>query len=359
MANIRKYNPVTGESGYCIAVARASVGIYFALLEKQYPEGSKIIVPANLCYAGIFPAIYAGLKPEFCDVDPFTGNVTFDTFSSAYDADVVAAIIPHMYGNPVEQLPEIAAFCRMNQILLIEDCASAMGASAQNYKLGSVGDYVVYSTGYSKTLDLGFGGFLFSKNYDLSFTESLEEQLPDISEESERNMAFFSKLYRLIRNAGSDTKIEKMIFRGLSESCRDDFLHKIDNGKKAWLFEQIKNLPDVIEQRRSALAHYKEKLEGCCLQPYPYAVGSVPWRYNFFVDGGLREFVIKRCLEEGLPVSDWYPRVTNLFGVHDEFPGAKMHEKMILNFPLLVSTEKIDQICMLIQHTISTRFLEV
>ena len=348
--NIRNYNPVTGETGYCIAVARASVAIYFALCGEKFPSNKKVIVPANLCYAGIYPVVYAGLQPVFCDVDSLSGNVTAENIISTWDEDVVATIIPHMYGNPVKELPEIAMYCKQKGILLIEDCASAMGATASNYSLGCMGDYVIYSTGYSKTLDLGFGGFLFSSKRDLAFTEVLEKQLPDFCEENERNASFFSKLYRLIRNEGAGTEIENMIYKGLVQCCKGDFLHKINDEKKEWLFQQLNQLPEIIKERQNALKFYKDKTRDIQTVHYNYEQGATPWRFNILVDGNVRRELIRACLEESLPISDWYPQVTKLFGIIQDYPGAKKHEELILNFPLLIEDEKKERICKILHR---------
>ena len=339
------HNPVTNEPGQCLALARGSVGIYLALTQEKLTSGSRVLVPANLCYAAIYPVLYAGLNPVFCDVDPDTGNVTMDSFRLACTEDTTAAIVPHMYGNPVEEMPEIAQFCKDRNILLIEDCASAMGASSDRYPLGRMGDYVVYSTGYSKTLDLGFGGFLFSNRRNLDRAVREEALLPALKPENEQNMTFFSRLYRLMRNEGKGTPIEKMICRGLAETCRNDFLHSLSEDKKEWLYSQLNQLPQVIEVRRKALKRYERNLENSCFTRYPYSETAVPWRYNIFLEGKDRQKLIQSCLAKSIPVSDWYPRVTNLFDCDAEFPGAYQHEQRILNFPLLISEEEIDRIC--------------
>lgn len=348
-----RYNPITGEQGYCIAVARASVGIYLVLKQRALSANSKVIVPANLCYAGIYPIVYAGATPVFCDVDERSGNVTFESFLSACSEDTVAAIIPHMYGNPVEEMVKICGYCKEKNILIIEDCASAMGAKAFDYSVGCMGDYVVYSTGYSKTLDLGLGGFLYSKENDLSVIESEERKLPDFTEENEKNMTFFSKLYRTIRNQGTDSRIEKMIYQGLAECCKSDFLHRIDDEKKEWLFSELKNLDRVISERRSALEKYRAKVKRSDRFEYKYSEGAVPWRYNLLIESSdLRYKIIQECLEASLPVSDWYPCVTKLFGEARVFQGADRHEKMIINFPLLVDDCVIEKICDILNNNL-------
>ena len=162
-----------------------------------------------------------------------------------------------------------------------------------------------------------------------------------------------------MRNFGTGTKIEKMIYSGLADSCRDDFLHRIDEEKKAWLFKQLDSLPKVIAARKQAEELYKKQLADCGIPAYDYAEDAVPWRYNMLVNNTLRTAIINACLKESLPVSDWYPRVTSLFGDNGEYPGAELHERMILNFPLLLDVETIKQICSVVRLTVSSMALEV
>ena len=91
------YNPVTGQKGQCVIAGRGAVAIYLALKNiSQY--GKCVIVPANICYAAVFPIIYAGYTPLFCDVNPADGNVSLRIIKDSYNDSVAAAIIPHMYG---------------------------------------------------------------------------------------------------------------------------------------------------------------------------------------------------------------------------------------------------------------------
>ena len=54
----------------------------------------------------------------------------------------------------------------------------------------------------------------------------------------------------------------------------------------------------------------------------------------------LRGRLVQVCLEGGLPVSDWYPRVTPMFGDAGEYPGARAMEERILNLPLRPDTAR-------------------
>ena len=342
-------DPVTGQPGACLVVSRAATAIYLVLSASRLRR-RQVLVPANLCYAAIFPILYAGYEPVFCDVDAASGNVACGHVLAALTPRTGAMIVPHMYGNPVGDMQEIARLCKERGILLIEDCASAMGARSSEYPLGAMGDYTLYSTGYSKTLDLGYGGLLVSQEKDLLDLEARERELPSLTAEAVQNLAFFSKMYRLMRNEGGDLPITKMIYAGLPECCRLGFVHRLDAVKRDFILCKLEDLDGVIAKRRDALNYYTHRLSG--LSPellYPYAPGAVPWRFNLLIsDYETRQILIRECLRRKLPVSDWYPRVTPIFQSTKLFPGAEQHERQIVNFPLLADRDEIDSICELL-----------
>ena len=333
-----------------LITSRASSAIYLVL--DSLKDKGNVIVPANLCYAGIYPILYAGMTPVFCDVDQHSGNTNLDFFKKAVTSKTVAAIIPHMYGNPVKELPEIAEFCKENEILLIEDCASAMGAKA-DYPLGKVGDYTVYSTGYSKTLDLGLGGILFSETHSLDSMREKEKSLPAFLQDDEKNLELFSKLYRFLRNNGNKSNIEKEIYKMLPTVCKNAFLHRISDTDANMVKERLSDLPRVIELRRNCLSRYQSNLKDCGIKYYEYSDGAVPWRFCFFISPEKRASFISECLENSIPISDWYPCVMPLFNQPDGLPEAKKHEMSILNLPIPLPDQRIDEICNCIKKILS------
>ena len=325
-----------------IAVGRAASGIYL-ILRRHFANG-RVLVPANICYAAIYPVIYAGLEPVFCDVDPSTGNVTPAEIDRAASSGIKAVIVPHMYGNPVCGMNEIASFCAERGILLIEDCASAMGAEVDGRATGSFGDYVIYSTGYAKTLDLGLGGFVAS---DLPLEEIAEDErsLPRHASDVEQLEKEFSRNYRLWRN--SNTPMEQSPFSDYF--WRRDFRRLFVFGIPAGLSEKMSNavrarLASEISMRRTACGVYDRCLTesgGRHVRGYSFGEGAVPWRWCVFVRPEIRRRVIDALLEHKVPVSDWYPSVVDLFHVEDRFANARAMGESLLNFPLGLQESEI------------------
>lgn len=67
----------------------------------------------------------------------------------------------------------------------------------------------------------------------------------------------------------------------------------------------------------------------------------MPWRFNVLVSQKIRPILVKKLLNSNVPVSDWYPVVTDLFSDNKYYNGGTQFQKTILNFPLLCSDEKI------------------
>lgn len=335
-------------------VSRAATGIYLILKAAiKNPENKSVLVPANICYAAVLPIVYCGLKARFCDVDSITGNVTYKSFVENCSGDVAAAIVPHMYGNPVDDLRDISAHCKSKNILLIEDCASAMGATSDKYELGSQGDFTVYSMGYSKTVDLGFGGLIVSER-NLKQIENEEKKLP-LYNENANELALFSKIYRDLRNDNNNTKLRREIYSVFPRIVKDELLCRIDDKQRECLKKGLESLDSVIHNRRYSQSVYESQLPDLKEYIYRFSEGSVPWRFCLLLDAKTKKQIIRECLRNDLPVSDWYPVVTPIFGDYSDYPGAKSHEEYILNFPLPNSEKQINEICRIINSTVSKR----
>lgn len=335
-------------------VGRAATAIYL-ILKCEEIKKSEVLVPANICYAAIYPIIYSDNIPVFCDVDAETGNMCLHIIKEiCSNKNIKAMIIPHMYGNPVEDINLIKKLCDDNNILLIEDCASAMGAYVDKKPVGTFGDYAIYSTGYAKLIDLGHGGIVTS-NRKMDTINEEYNKLADFDIEIEKNELFFSRLYRLIRNDKEQT-ISSYIYQGLLNNIKNMFLFRIDKSFEEKVISSIENIEIEILKRKEAFQEYEILLKfNKYMKRYHYLDGAVPWRYNILVEKNIKMKLIKFLLEKKVPVSDWYPVVTEMFGDEGVYINAKKMEDRIINFPLILSKKEIE----IIAYNVNLFFEEI
>lgn len=336
-----------------LTVGRAATGIYLILRENMC--GADVILPANICYAAVYPVVYSSNNPVFCDVDGTSGNMSYKSFIQALTPETRAAIVPHMYGNPVKDMPEIARYCKENDILLIEDCASAMGAELGGQQTGSFGDYTVFSTGYSKTVDLGNGGIILSDRSLCAMRKAYGE-LPLYTDETEKRNGDFSKAYRAFRNSRLDIR-ESAFYQTVHSDLRDNFLYRTSDEFSDTVIRSLSGLDKIISERRRASSLYDSYLryDGSNLSAYPFADGAVPWRKNIFVRPEKRNEIVKRLLDKKIPVSDWYPSINIFFDDYTVYPQTAAMEQTILNFPLLISDDEIRNIADAVNYAVFWR----
>jgi len=84
-----------------------------------------------------------------------------------------ALILCYNFGYLPKQLKQIANICKKNNIILIEDCAQALGATQNNILAGHYADYAIYSFGISK--NIAFTGGIIATNNKLTNLEKLKK----------------------------------------------------------------------------------------------------------------------------------------------------------------------------------------
>ena len=318
---------------------RASAAIYLILRANRLQRAC-VLVPANICYAAVLPIVYSGNEPVFADVGE-DGNLTSATVAEVLTRKLKAAIIPHMYGNPCLDTPEICKTLLAQGTVVIEDCASAMGAEVSGAMTGTFGDYAVYSFGHSKTIDCGHGGLIVSRR-DLDDLAAINAELPLHGARIDQELELLSRIYRLLRNSATSILCDAF-YKCICRHMQHCFIFKASSEQIARLSAGISKLNVIIDERRRNAMRYEDSLEwNAQIRRYTFHKGAVPWRYNVLIDETRRPALIAELLRRMLPVSDWYPVVAPMFGMYRPFPQAHRMERQILNFPVVDVTE--DQI---------------
>ena len=327
---------------HSLIVGRGSTAIYLAL--NRF-DGGEVIVPSNVCYAAILPIFYSGNKPRFIDIEYPSGNASAEQVFAAITEKTVAVLYPHMYGNVAsyDELCEIRDYCKSHGIILIEDCASAMGGAYENsMPAGSLGDYAVFSTGHSKNVDLGNGGILFSQT-PLDEQKDLYTALPAFSASIEEMQDEIAHSYSKAKHANDDAVIADIFAK--YDSYKRAFLYRVDDEQLiAKTSNSFNDANAVSAERKRKFDLFKNNLpEDIC---YQYSNNSLPWRFSILVDDvKVRQEIINELLANDLFVSDWYPCIGRFFDENGEFPNAERMEKEILNFTLLDDDDTILRIC--------------
>lgn len=99
----------------------------------------------------------SAVTAELVDIEP------------ALDKNPDVLLVCYNFGYLPKQMGKIAALCRNNKTILIEDCAHALGAEQDGVLAGGFGDYALYSFGITK--NIGFSGGILASNTPVRLPE--------------------------------------------------------------------------------------------------------------------------------------------------------------------------------------------
>lgn len=130
------------------------------IYRKLYAErGSlRVAVSPLTCFIAIYPMVANGHVPVFVDIDAETLNMYEEKLVARTDVDAVQVI--HLGGNPM-RMDKVMEWAKKNGVVVIEDCAQALGASYLGKNVGSFGSYAVASV--VKNVYGVCGGILFGQ----------------------------------------------------------------------------------------------------------------------------------------------------------------------------------------------------
>ena len=149
----------SGSSANLLAVA--------ALANPDTREGLKpgdeIIVPALSWSTTIWPLVQLGLIPVVVDIDPETLNINPNEIEAAIGPKTRGLMIVHVYGNPCD-MNAIGAVCERHELILLEDCCEALGATYDYMPVGSFGRFGTFSFYFSHHITTLEGGMTIARN---------------------------------------------------------------------------------------------------------------------------------------------------------------------------------------------------
>jgi len=138
-------NYITDWKFYPICVTSGTTALDLALKALNIKETDEVIVPDFTFIATANAVKFQNAKVIFSDVDKKTYNITLEEIKNTITANTKAIIVVHLFGNPIDEIKEIAEYCKQKNISLIEDCAQSHWAEIHNQKAWSFWDISCFS----------------------------------------------------------------------------------------------------------------------------------------------------------------------------------------------------------------------
>src|SRR4029077_13443002 len=144
-------------SGTAITAAYGRIAFYYMLKALDLPPGSEIIFPSMTFWVVPELAKVAGLTVVFADVDPRTFTLDPASVERLVTGKTRAIVPTHLYGLACD-MDAILDIASRHNLVVLEDCAHALGATFKGKAVGTFGSGALFSFQTLKPLNCYGGG---------------------------------------------------------------------------------------------------------------------------------------------------------------------------------------------------------
>lgn len=148
------------EVPHAVAVTNCTVALELATYLVGLRPGDEVIAATQTYQATVQPLLGLDVAVSFCDIDPNSLNVDPACVASLISPRTRAIYLVH-YGGASADMDPIMRLAERNGIIVVEDCAHALGATYRGRVPGGLGHIGCFSfQSYKNISTLGEGGMV-------------------------------------------------------------------------------------------------------------------------------------------------------------------------------------------------------
>lgn len=317
-------------------------------------DGDEVITQAFTCVAVPNSVSWTGATPVYADIDE-TYNIDPASIVKRITPKTKAIIVQHTLGIPAA-MKHITSVAKKHDLVVLEDCAHAIGAYADGKPVGTWGDAAFFSFGRDKVVSSVFGGAGFvhdrhSRVQEAFMNRATGAPMPSygwIAQQLFHPILFSVALPLYSTGLGKalievSKRLRLISIPVQKEECRGQKPMVISSGYPNALAQLLQRQLEKLErdnlQRREVAHLYRKALTDSGYTLPPDTEGSVYLRFPVQIDAP--GDVYRRAKKEGIILGTWYSNIIDPKAVSHTTvgyrkgmcPHAERAAKRILNLP--------------------------
>ncbi|KAA0217428.1 MAG: DegT/DnrJ/EryC1/StrS family aminotransferase [Leptolyngbya sp. PLA3] len=220
-----------------VAVNSGTSGLHLALLALGIGPGDEVITTPFSFIASANCIAYVGARPVFVDICPKSLNMDPGAVEAAITSRTKAILAVETFGNPAH-MDTYARIAARHELILVEDCCEALGATLGGRPAGSFGRVGVFGFYPNKQITTGEGGMIVTD----------DQRLADIC--------------RSLRNQGRPLGQAGAAAGSWLEHDRLGFNFRMDELSAAVGVGQMERFGEIVRRRREVAERYMHRLMG-------------------------------------------------------------------------------------------------
>lgn len=307
----KEFSEVLLDGRASVAVNSGTSGLHLGLLAAGIGPGDEVIVPSFTFAATANSVALTGATPVFADIELNHYCLDISHVESLITERTKGIMPVHLYGHPAN----IASFRELADargIKLFEDAAQAHGAALNGRKVGTFGDFAMFSLYPTKNMTSGEGGMVSTGDATV-----------------ERNL-------RLLRNQGMERQYENELV---------GFNARMTNLHAAIGRVQLTKVLGWTAQRQANARFLNENLEGVGTPAVAEGAEHVYHQYTIRVGADRDGFAAALKEEYNIGSGVYYPIPNHRlpsFNRTEDLPNTEIASQEVLSLPVHPSLDDED-----------------
>lgn len=351
------------EKVVCLNSGTAAEELTFHLL--GIGEGDEVIVPAYTYSASASAAIHAGATVRFIDCQENSLEMDYDAMEAAI-SEKTKAIVPVDLGGIICDYDRIYQAVdnkkdlfrpsdnliqkTLNRVIVVSDCAHALGASRHGSMAGEIGDFSSFSFHAVKNFTTAEGGCVTWKNIEGISNEDIYYQLQLMS-----------------LHGQSKDAMSKSIGNWEYDIIEPWYKCNMTDITAAIGLVQLDRYPGMLERRKQIIARYDEAMDEMGISHLTHYGEDFAGSGHLYIinvpgiDAAIRNRIIMNMAENGVACNVHYkplPMMTaykKLGWSISSFPNAYRHYLNEITLPLhtLLSDDDVEYVIETLREAVS------
>jgi len=320
-------------TNFAIGVSNATSALHLALKSTGIGKGDEVIIPDMTFVATASAVLITGATPVLADINNEDMNISVDSIQECITKKT-KAILPVHFAGKICDINRIKKIAKSNNLVIIEDCAHAVGARSENKHVGSFGMAGCFSFYPTKNITTIEGGMVIT------------------------NSKKIAQYVRTARNHGIAKSLKQRFSHGKPwdyDVMEPGYNYRLDEIRSALGISQLKRVKKINLQRKKACQYYNSKLRNVDGIITPLSSNNGDNVFHLYIiriqkNFGLsRDSLFHKLLKHGIRTSVHYKPLHEFTvfrkkaKIYDKLDNTKQAYKEIISLPLYPQISRIEQ----------------